>query len=86
MSARTWFSRGGWRRRGPGGGLLGDDLAAKLDALVADRDAGGRAAHDRGDVVARLAAERAAQLPTRWQHWRSLEAHARNATAGTVRG
>lgn len=86
MSARTWFSRGGWRQHGPGGGLLGEALATQLDALVADRDAGSRAAHDRGDLIARLAAERAAQLPTRWQHCRSLEAHARNATAGTVRG
>ncbi len=86
MSARTWFSRSGWRQRGPGGGLLGEDLATQLDALVADRDAGSRAAHDRGDLVARLAAERAAQLPTRCRHSRSLGAHARNATAGMVRG
>ena len=41
--------------------LFGDDLRTQLDALVADRDRRRRAAHDRVDIAATLAAERAAQ-------------------------
>ncbi len=84
MTAPAWFSRGGWRGLA-GIGLLGDDLAAQLDALVADRDVGGRATHDRGDLVSRLAAERAPDLVKHRRWRRGVGAHPRNASAGMVR-
>lgn len=43
------------------GELLADDLARQVDALVANRDVGCRAADERSDLAARLAAERASQ-------------------------
>jgi hypothetical protein len=84
MTAPGGFSRGGWRGL-VGVGLLGDDLCGQLDALVADRDVGGWAAHDRGDLVACLSAERAADLAKRPRRPRRLGGHPRNAIGLVVR-
>lgn len=84
MIAPTWFSRGGWRGL-VGVGLLGDDLGGQLDTLVADRDLGGWAAHDRGDLVACLSAERAADLAKPSRPSRRFGGHLRNAIGRVVR-
>jgi hypothetical protein len=83
MKTPATFSGGG-RRSLSGIGLLGDDLAAQLDALVADRDVGGGPAHDRGDLVAGLAAERASDLSQRRRLRWLLGTHAQNAIRVTV--
>jgi len=79
------FSRDGWRGRWPGGGLLGDDLGAEVDALVADRNVGGLTADDRGDLVAAFAAERTSHSMEHRRSGRTVGGvHAGNASAGTV--
>lgn len=66
------LSGGCGRLVGRGAGeLLADDLAAQIDALVADRDPGRGPADDRAHLVSGLVAERAAQ---RCQRRGALEA------------
>lgn len=84
MSRHGKVSGGGGRRGRLGVGLLGDDLAAQFDAFVADRNLWRGASHNRGDLIAGLAAERAADAVQRSAS-RRFRTHIENATRGTVR-